>query len=115
MDDSQPHRAPDATATDKRWLGPTILRVAGWPIESLDGLRSPALCKRIDDWIDNEEAIRRESDVLAIAVHEIISRLQDRTVRRLALDLKRRLHGGLELLPERLTEGLLKDNVVSTA
>src|SRR5438874_3055137 len=102
MSDARPHHELSAAISGERWLGPTILRVASWPIESLDGLRSAQLCKQIDDWIDDEEAIRGESDRLAAALHKIVPQLVDRTIRRLALELKRKLHGSLEPLPERL-------------
>ncbi len=115
MIDADPRHTGGEAVTDTRWLGPAILRVAGWPIESLDGLRSQQLTKRIDDWIGNEDEIRRESDGLAAELYKIIPRLGDRTVRRLALELKRSLHGSLEPLPERLTEGLLKDEIVHLA
>ena len=115
MIDADPCRAEGETVTDTRWLGPAILRVAGWPIESLDGLRSQQLTKRIDGWIKNEDEIRRESDGLAAELYKIIPRLGDRTIRRLALELKRNLHGSLEPLPERLTEGLLKHETVQLA
>ena len=33
MSDARPHRDLDAAISGQRWLGPTILRVASWPIE----------------------------------------------------------------------------------
>jgi len=115
MIDAHPGRAADETDTGARWLGPAILRVAGWPIESLDDLRSRQLTKRIDDWIGNEDEIRCESDGLAAELYKIIPRLGDRAVRRMALELKRYLHGTVEPLPERLAEGLLKHETVHFA
>jgi hypothetical protein len=115
MIDADPRHAASEAVTGTRWLGPAILRVAGWPIESLDGLRSEQLTKQIDDWIGNEDEIRRESDGLAMELYKVIPRLGDRTIRRLALELKRSLHGSLEPLPERLTEGLLKQETVHLA
>lgn len=102
-------------ARDERWLGPAILRVAGWPIESLDGLRSRQLTQRIDDWIGAEAEIRRESDALAIRIHEIIPCLADKTIRRQALALKRSLHGSLSPWPKGLTEGLLDHEAIRPA
>lgn len=115
MIDADPRLAGDEAVTGARWLGPAILRVAGWPIESLDGLRARQLTKRIDDWIDNEGEIRRSSDLLAAELYRIIPRIDDRITRRAALDLKRSLHGSFEPLPERLTECLLKHDTVRLA
>ena len=115
MMDANAGPAADEVTPSARWLGPTILRVAGWPIESLDGLRSTQLTKRIDEWISNEDELRRESDGLIAELYEVIPRLGDRTVRRLALDLKRNLHGSLEPVPQPLTESLLKHEIVHLA
>jgi hypothetical protein len=115
MIDADPGHDGRASAGGARWLGPAILRIAGWPIESLDGLRSRQLTKRIDDWIGSEEEIRRASDLLAADLYNVIPRLGDRTIRRLALELKRHLHDSLEPLPDRLKERLLQDETVHLA
>ncbi|TYO68391.1 hypothetical protein FXV83_00735 [Bradyrhizobium hipponense] len=115
MIDADPGRAGDEAVTDARWLGPAVLRVASWPIESLDGVRSRQLTKRIDDWIANEDEIRRSSDLLAAELYKIIPLIEERAARTAALDLKRSLHGSLEPVPDRLTDGLLKDDKVRQA
>jgi hypothetical protein len=115
MIDTDRGHSKDEAIASARWLGPTILRVAGWPIESLEALRSQGLTKRIDDWIHNETQMRQASDVLAAELYKIVPRLRDRTIRRLALELKRHLHGSVGPLPERLTESLLKDDMVRLA
>src|SRR5439155_7712043 len=115
MIDADPGHDGGPAATGARWLGPAILRIAGWPIESLDGLRSRQLTKRIDDWIDSEEEIRYASDQLDADLYNLVPRVGDRTVRRLALELKRHLNGSLEPLPERLMERLLQDETVHLA
>jgi hypothetical protein len=115
MTDADPIRAGDEAATDARWLGPAVLRVAGWPIESLDGLRSRQLTKRIDDWIASEDDIRRSSDLLAVELYKIIPLIDERAARRAALDLKRCLHGSLEPVPDRLTENVLKNHKILQA
>ena len=115
MRDAGPgHRGRDAVASE-RWLGPAVLRVAGWPIESLDGLRSQQLTKQIDGWIEREEGIRLESVQLADELYKIIPRLGDRAMRRLALELKRHLHNSLEPPPEPLTNVLLENEIVRLA
>lgn len=98
-----------------RWLGPAILRIAGWPIESLDSLRSQQLTNRIDDWLVSEGEIHRESDVLAVELYKVVPRLGERTLRRLALELKRHLHGTVEPLPERLTGPILAHEITRRA
>ena len=115
MSDADPAHSEEDAVVGARWPGPAILRVAGWPIESLDGLRSPHLTKRIDDWIGDEEEICHASDGLAADLYKIIPRLVDRTIRRQTLELKRHLHGSLEPLPERLTDCILKDETVQLA
>jgi hypothetical protein len=115
MMDADPGHDGRAAATGARWLGPAILRIAGWPIESLDGLRSSQLTKRIDDWIGSEEEIRHASELLAADLYNVVPRLGDITTRRLALELKRHLNGSLEPLPERLMERLLQNETVHIA
>src|SRR5260370_7250684 len=103
MIDADPRHTGGEAVTDTRWLGPAILRVAGWPIESLDGLRSQQLTKRIDDWIGTEDEIRRERDGLAAELYKITPRLVHPTVPRPALDLHRHPHTSLTPSPRRMT------------
>lgn len=115
MIDADPPRAGDGAVTDARWLGPAILRVAGWPIESLDGVRSRQLTRRIDDWIANEDEIRRSSELLAVELYKLIPLIDERAARTAALDLKRSLHSSLKPVADRLTEGLLKNDKIRQA
>jgi hypothetical protein len=110
MTDAEPVASEPDNIAGERWLGPAILRVAGWPIETLDGLRSQQLTKQIDDWIEREEHIRRESSRLVDKLHGIIPSLGEREIRRLALELKRLLHSTLEPLPP--TKALLANESV---
>ncbi len=107
---------PDGTelraSSQVRRLSPTILRIAGWPIETLDSLRSEQLVKQIDDWLSNDDLIRQESEVLAWELHRAIPRLGDRKVRRVALELKRLLRGSTQSLPEHLAKRLLENDIV---
>jgi Lantibiotic dehydratase, N terminus len=105
-------RGEQRASSQTRRLGPAILRIAGWPIETLDSLRSERLVKRIDDWIGNDDAIRHESEALALELYQAIPRLGDREIRRLALELKRFLHGAVLPPPEHLAERLLKHDII---
>ncbi|GJE00520.1 lantibiotic dehydratase [Methylobacterium isbiliense] len=82
-----------------RPLGPAILRIAAWPIETIAPLRGDAFAARVDAWIEAGDAIGRDSGTLTGRLHAVIPALADRATRRAALDLKRRLHGGAEPLP----------------
>lgn len=104
--------AEEGASAQPRRLSPAILRIAGWPIETLDSLRSEQLAKRVDDWIGNDDAIRDESEALALELHKAIPRFGDRETRGLALELKRYLHGTVQPPPQRLAERLLKDDTL---
>ena len=108
----EPKDEADASA---RPLGPAILRVAGWPIESLEPLRAPDLAARIDRWIANEDEIRQTSRLLAALLHELIPRIAQGSARGAALTLKRALIGTLGPLPQRPSTSLLQDPAISAA
>ncbi|MBY0295326.1 MAG: hypothetical protein K2X71_04685, partial [Methylobacterium sp.] len=74
-----------------RPLGPAILRIAAWPIETIAPLRDDAFAARVDAWIEAGDAIGRDGGTLAGRLHAVIPALGDRAARRAALDLKRRL------------------------
>jgi hypothetical protein len=95
-----------------RRLGPAILRIAGWPIETLDSLRSETLVQRVDEWIGNDDAIRYEGEALALELHKAVPGLGDREMRRLALELKRFVHGTVLPLPGHLADRLLKNDII---
>ena len=111
-------RVPNSDATAgrpskrSRNIGPAILRIAGWPIETINALQSPQLAARADEWIRNDDAIRRESDALARRLHEAIPQIDDQRTRRTALELKRYLHGTTQPVPESLVAGVLNHDRV---
>lgn len=105
--------AEQGEAAQARRLSPAILRIAGWPIETLDSLRSEHLVKRVDDWISNDDAIRHDSQMLALELYKTIPSLGDRRMRGLALELKRFLHRTVQPPPECLAARLLKDDTIS--
>ena len=43
------------SSPQSRNLGPAILRIAGWPIETIEALRSAELAERVDAWIRDDE------------------------------------------------------------
>jgi hypothetical protein len=110
--DTHSARAEREMPRQARRLSPAILRIAGWPIETLDDLRSQPLVKRIDDWIGNGEIICHESEALALELYQAIPRLGDREIRRLLLDLKRLLHRTVQPPPEHLVDRLLKHDSI---
>lgn len=89
-----------------RPLGPAILRVAGWPIETLAPLRSAGLAARVDAWIAQDEAIADRNGALAARIHACVPGLADPAVRRAALALKRHLHAGTQPPPDTLVAPL---------
>ena len=102
----------DKTSAASRRLSPAILRVAGWPIEAIETLRSTALAERIDSWISNDDAIRREGEGLALVLYKLIPRLGERKTRGLVLELKRHLHRTTDPPSEDLLLCILKDDTV---
>lgn len=96
-------------------LGPAILRIAGWPIETIQALRSAELAERVDAWIRDDEVIRRDSEDLGQQLERLVPRIEDRRTRRMALDIKRFIHGSTRPLPEPQTTGLLSDPLVQRA
>ncbi|WP_407520161.1 lantibiotic dehydratase [Methylobacterium oryzisoli] len=90
-----------------RPLGPAILRIAAWPIETLAPLRCDGFAARVDAWIEAGEAIDRDGATLAERLHALIPSLTDRAERRAALALKRRLHRGAKPLPGEAVARLL--------
>jgi hypothetical protein len=110
-------RAPSENAGHRsspqsRTFGPAILRIAGWPIETIEALRSAEFAERVDAWIREDETIRRGADDLAQRLHDLVPRIADRRTRRMALDIKRLVHGTTRPLPEPLATGLLSDPFV---
>lgn len=88
-------------------MGPLLVRVAAWPVETLDGLRSPQLAARVDRWIEREEATRAAGHAFADRLHDLVPQLRDVRGRRAVLALRRCLHNSTAPLPERpLTEAL---------
>lgn len=90
-------------------IGPAIMRIAGWPIETVEPLRSAHLAARVDAWIREDDEIRRDSEALARHIHDAVPQIMDRKARRIALEIKRRAHAATDPLPEILLDGLLKD------
>ena len=88
-------------------LGPALLRVAAWPIEAVDELRSPELSSRVDGWIEREARVLAEGDRLADRIRDVVPRLD--ASRAEALELRRRLHRSAGPLPERLIARVAAD------
>ncbi|WP_018263002.1 lantibiotic dehydratase [Methylobacterium sp. WSM2598] len=82
-----------------RGLGPAILRVAGWPIETLAPLRAAALTNRVDAWIARDEALLREGAALAGEVRAALRGAEDPARRGALLDLARALRRSARPLP----------------
>ncbi|WP_328978470.1 lantibiotic dehydratase [Streptomyces canus] len=91
-------------------LGPVIVRVAGWPIETVSGLRSPALAARVDRWLGQQDALRVKAAVLSDQLHGVIPHIKNRRRRADVLALRRRLHASVEALPAPLLDAVLTDN-----
>ena len=95
-------------------LGPALLRVAGWPIETVAPLRSQSLVARIDAWIDEDDAILQDGEGLSQRLHALIPGIDGRETRRSALALKRCLHGTTQPLSRRIVSVLLSDRRVQS-
>src|SRR5687768_16880743 len=96
-------------------LGPFVLRVAGWPIETLDQLRSPLLTEGVDRWLEREETVRMDSRRLADSLHALVPVIRDGALRSVVLSLRRRIHRSADPLPESLTQPVLTSKSVPPA
>src|SRR3954465_3893159 len=108
------HQADAAreASTKARPLGPAILRVAAWPIDTLEVLRSPNHSARIDRWIAHEGDIQRTSRLLAAQLRELIPNMEQRKARSAALSLKRALTRTCGPLPPRLSQSVLQNAAI---
>jgi hypothetical protein len=111
------HQADAAgeASTKARPLGPAILRVAAWPIDTLEVLRSPNHSSRIDRWIAHEGEIQRTSRLLAAQLRELIPNMEQRKARSAALSLKRALTRTCGPLPPRLSQSVLQNAAIPAA
>jgi lantibiotic biosynthesis dehydratase-like protein len=103
------------SSPQSRNLGPAILRIAGWPIESMEALRSAAFAARVDAWISDDEGIERDGEDLAQGLERLVPEIKDRRTRRMALDIKRFVHGSTRPLPEPQATDLLREPLVERA
>jgi hypothetical protein len=88
-------------------LAPIILRVAGWPVETIARLRSPDLAEGVDRWLDRHEALCREAARLSELLHDLIPCIGEGPRRAAALVLRRHLHRSADPVPDALLTPLL--------
>jgi hypothetical protein len=92
---------------------PLIFRVAGWPVESLAGLRSPSFTAEADELLRSEAQIRVAADELSQELHGQVPKILDRTARALVLRVRRRLFGSTSALPREELAQMLGLSVLS--
>ena len=78
---------------------PLIFRIAGWPIESLTGLRSSSFAAEVDELVKSEAQIRDAADRLSQALHDHVPKILDKPARALVLRVRRGLFGTTSSLP----------------
>src|SRR5262245_17798808 len=115
MTRAPPESAGHTSSSRSRTFGPAILRIAGWPIETIEALRSVELAARVDAWIRDDELIGHDGEDLAHELERLVPRIEDRGTRRIALDIKRFVHGSTRPLPEAQVTGFLSDPLVQRA
>jgi hypothetical protein len=78
----------------RHWtLAPELMvRVAGLPFDTLDGLRCPRSQRWAPVLLDAEDALRREADLLGDELAAAIGTLDDQRTRRALLGLRRDVH-----------------------
>ena len=86
---------------------PLIFRIAGWPVETIRGLRSVDLAHRVDLYVEREAAIRRAADELSDRIHPLVPLTSNREARRKLLALRRALHRSTA--PVAITEPLVSE------
>jgi hypothetical protein len=76
-------------------LGPVLFRVASWPIDTVDPLRSVAFTSEVDLALALEETIRARGEELSALLYSRIPRMEVEQ-RRVALRVRRALHRSAE-------------------
>ena len=77
-------------------FGPLIFRIAAWPIESLLGIASRRLAPSADAWLETEDRLRREAELLCAELFNYLPSISDRGMRGVVLALRRALHRSLD-------------------
>jgi Lantibiotic dehydratase, N terminus len=70
---------------------PLIFRIAGWPLESIQGMRSPEFTAKVDEYLAHEKAIRHEAHALSDKLFNVVPRIADPRTRAIVLHLRRYL------------------------
>lgn len=93
-------------------LGPFIIRVASWPVETIDKLCSPRLTEEVDRWLEREKIVCRDSVRLSEFLHTLIPSIQDNVFRATVLSFRRCIYRSADPVPNSLFEPLLSSKVV---
>lgn len=82
-------------------LDRAVLRVAAWPVETVDAFASPSLAALVASLRAHEKAAEKRAPTLADAIHDAVPGVSDRTTRAWLLAVRRAVHGGTGPLPSR--------------
>ena len=82
-----------------RLLDHALLRVAAWPVETLERFTAPELAEAASQLAAMTAEIERRSASLIDALHETVPAVPDREVRAYLLATKRSIHAGTAVLP----------------
>lgn len=93
-------------------FGPAMLRIAGWPTETIDGLCSKHLADEVDHWLAQKEQIVQEAAQISNSLHSLIPKIPRKDTRANVLALRRSLRRSTEVLPRRLLHSLLPSELV---
>lgn len=93
-------------------FGPALLRVAGWPIETIDGLCSKHLADDVEHWLAQKEEIAQEAAQISELLYSLIPNIPCKGTRAKVLALRRLLHRSTKAFPPPLLHSLLSSGLV---
>src|ERR1700759_4634273 len=83
------------SAAEPLSLAPVLFRIAAWPINTVETLRSAAFSTEVDCALMREERIRARAEELSALLHSQVPRMEAGE-RRIALRVRRVLHRSAE-------------------
>src|SRR5438477_3045516 len=113
--DAEQFPTDGAGFSEFRLLDHALVRVAAWPVETLDEFAATALCEAASRVLALTAEIEQRAPALVAVLHECVPRVSDRAARAFLLDAKRRIHAGTTTLlpPLSRVERLLPSEILA--
>ena len=93
-------------------FGPAMLRVAGWPIESIDGVCSKHLANDVDHWLAQKKQIAQQAAQISDSLYSLVPNIPRKDTRAKVLALRRFLHSSTKACPRQPLHSLLSSKFV---